>query len=179
MEVNLIGVVSVTKAFLPLLRKEKSRIINISSISGKIALPFVGPYTASKFGLEAISDSLRVELRPWKIPVSIIEPGDVATPIWEKTSDDIISTANTLPEEAQERYGPVFKIIEKVTEHGIPPEKIAEKLEHALFHPKPKTRYLVGIDAKAMTLVSWLPVKIREFIISFYLSKYGNVNCHP
>jgi len=174
-EVNLIGAVSVTKAFLPLLRKEKSRIVNISSISGRIALPFVGPYTASKFGLEAITDSLRLELKPWKIPVSIIEPGDVSTPIWEKSSGNITASANTLPEEAHKRYGPVFKKIEDVSRHGFPPEKIAKTLEHALFHPKPKTRYLVGIDAKVLTVISCLPVRMRDFIISLFLPRYGNI----
>lgn len=174
LEVNLIGAVSVTKNFIPLVRKTKGRIVNISSISGRIALPFVGFYAASKFGLEAVSDSLRVELRPWKIPVSLIEPGDVATPIWEKTSNKFRNTENTIPKTARDIYGPIFKKIKQTEIHGIPPEKIAKKLEHALFHPKPKNRYLVGLDARILTIIAAFPVGIRDFIISLFLPGYGN-----
>jgi NAD(P)-dependent dehydrogenase (short-subunit alcohol dehydrogenase family) len=80
-DVNVFGAIAVTQAFLPLLRGGRGRIVNMSSISGRIALPFAGPYAASKFALEAISDSWRVELRPWGIRVAIVEPGEVDTPI--------------------------------------------------------------------------------------------------
>ena len=76
----MIGQVAVTQAFLPLLRQGRGRIVNMGSISGRVAMPFIGPYAASKFALEALTDSLRVELRPWGIEVSIIEPGPIATP---------------------------------------------------------------------------------------------------
>src|SRR5919112_1052610 len=84
LEVNLVGQVAVIQAFLPNIREATGRIVNISSIGGRIALPMVGPYAASKHALEAVSDSLRRELRPWGIHVSLIEPGGVTTPIWEK-----------------------------------------------------------------------------------------------
>ena len=88
LEVNLVGQVAVIQAFLPNIREAKGRIVNVSSIGGRIALPLVGPYAASKVGLEAVSDSLRRELRPWGIHVSVIEPGAVVTPIWEKGARD-------------------------------------------------------------------------------------------
>ena len=84
LEVNLIGQVAVVQAFLPALREGRGRVVNVSSIGGRIALPMVGPYAASKFGLEAVSDSLRREVRPWGIHVALIEPGAVTTPIWDK-----------------------------------------------------------------------------------------------
>lgn len=81
-DVNFFGAISVTQAFLPLLRRARGRIVNMSSSGGLLALPFMGPYAASKFAMEAISDSLRVELKPWGISVSVVEPGAIATPIW-------------------------------------------------------------------------------------------------
>ena len=83
-EVNVFGQVRVIQAFAARLRQAKGRMVNMSSISGRIAIPFLGPYAASKFALEAISDALRLELRPHGVHVSVIEPGSIATPIWEK-----------------------------------------------------------------------------------------------
>ena len=85
-EVNVLGQIAVTQAFLPLLRQARGRIVNMSSIAGRVAFPYIGPYSASKYALEAISDALRIELLPWGISVSVIEPGDVATPIWKKST---------------------------------------------------------------------------------------------
>ena len=84
-EVNVIGHIAVTQAFLPLLRIAKGRIVNIGSVNGALASPYLGPYSASKFAMEAITDALRIELRTWGIRVSIVEPGPIATPIWEKS----------------------------------------------------------------------------------------------
>ncbi|MBU0991062.1 MAG: SDR family NAD(P)-dependent oxidoreductase [Proteobacteria bacterium] len=173
MEVNLIGAISVTQACLPLLRKGHGRIVNISSISGRIALPFVGPYAASKFALEAFSDSLRVELRPFRIPVSVIEPGDVATPIWEKTASTINQAAKAFPETAYDIYGPIFNKINTITTHGIPAYLIAKKIEHTLSAKWPKARYVVGLDARVLILISFFPAIIRDWIISLFLPQYG------
>ena len=105
LEINLIGTVAVTQAFLPLIRASKGRIVNMSSVSGLISYPFVGPYSASKFALEAISDSLRIELHPWGITVSLIEPGDVATPIWEKSLTMVDKMVKRWPPQAFRLYG--------------------------------------------------------------------------
>ncbi|HEY7923524.1 MAG TPA: SDR family oxidoreductase, partial [Vicinamibacteria bacterium] len=84
LEVNVVGQVAVTQAFLPVLRRARGRIVFVGSIAGRSALPFLGPYAASKHALEAIADSLRVELRPWGIHVAIVEPGSIRTPIWTR-----------------------------------------------------------------------------------------------
>ncbi len=84
LEINLVGQVAVTQAFLPALRAGRGRIVNVSSIGGRVALPMVGAYNASKFALEAVSDSLRREIRPHGVDVIVVEPGGVKTPIWKK-----------------------------------------------------------------------------------------------
>jgi NAD(P)-dependent dehydrogenase (short-subunit alcohol dehydrogenase family) len=151
-EINVIGQVAVTQAFLPLLRKRKGRIVNMGSIGGKIALPFVGPYAASKFALEAITDSFRRELRGTGIEVSILQPGGVATPIWAKGEAQADEQRRQMSEEAQALYGTAMdKMAETARKTGaaaIPPEEVAKVVEHALTAPKPKTRYLVGKEAK-------------------------------
>ena len=94
MEVNLVGQVAVTQAFLPLLRTARGRVVNIGSIGGRVALPMLGPYAASKHAMEGISDSLRRELRPWGMQVSIVRPGPIATDIWESgnaTADELLA----------------------------------------------------------------------------------------
>jgi NAD(P)-dependent dehydrogenase (short-subunit alcohol dehydrogenase family) len=97
MDVNVTGVLRATQAFLPLIRLARGRIVNISSIGGRVAIPLVGPYAASKFAVEGMSDSLRRELRPWGIHVALIEPGAVATPIWEKGVSDAQDMLDNAP----------------------------------------------------------------------------------
>jgi NAD(P)-dependent dehydrogenase (short-subunit alcohol dehydrogenase family) len=166
LEVNLVGQVAVTQAFLTLLRKGRGRIVNVSSIGGRIALPFAGPYAASKFGIEAISDSLRRELRPWGIEVSVIEPGSVATKIWEKGTAKARELSENLPREGQDLYGGMIakmqKLAAETAARGIPPEEVAKDVGHALTASKPKTRYLVGRDAKMRARVAGL-VSDRTF----------------
>src|SRR5215469_18875207 len=113
-EVNVIGQIAVTQAFLPLLRKGHGRIVNMGSIAGKSALPFIGPYCASKFALEALTDSLRMELLPWNIPVSIIEPAYVTTPIWQKSLQTGEKVAAMLPPQAHELYGHAITSMRKI-----------------------------------------------------------------
>ena len=159
-EVNVFGQLEVTQAFLPILRQGSGRIVNMSSIGGRIAQPFMGPYTASKFALEALSDSLREELARWDLHVSVIEPGSVKTPIWEKSIGQVDETKASLTEEMQERYAKVFegikKRLERTGESGTSPERVADAVEHALFSARPRTRYLVGTDAKVGAFLRWL-----------------------
>jgi NAD(P)-dependent dehydrogenase (short-subunit alcohol dehydrogenase family) len=153
LEVNVTGVLRSTQAMLPLIRQGgRGRIVNISSIGGRVAAPMVGPYAASKFAVEGLSDSLRRELRPWGIHVALIEPGAVATPIWDKSiaAGDQIRAES--PPEAERLYGEVIEAIRKQAQknavNGVPPKEVAEAVAHALTADKPKTRYLVGRDAK-------------------------------
>jgi NAD(P)-dependent dehydrogenase (short-subunit alcohol dehydrogenase family) len=152
LDVNVVGQVAVTQAFLPALRKARGRIINMGSIGGRVALPLLSPYAASKFALEAITDSLRRELRPWGIHVAIIEPAAIATPIWDKSREANEELARGAPPEAEQLYGKLIERIRaetaKLGQTGLPPIEVAKAVEHALTADKPKTRYLVGRAAK-------------------------------
>jgi NAD(P)-dependent dehydrogenase (short-subunit alcohol dehydrogenase family) len=152
LDVNVTGVLRTTQAMLPHLRKARGRIVNISSIGGRVAIPLVGPYAASKFALEGMSDSLRRELRPWGMHVALIEPGAVATPIWTKGVEQAQELERDAPAEVRERYGEVIDALRKESAkfatEGSPPQDVAEAVAHALTASKPKTRYLVGRDAK-------------------------------
>ncbi len=168
LEVNLVGQLAVTQAVLPLIRLAKGRIINISSIGGRIAGSMIGAYHASKFALEALSDTLRVELKPWGIEVVCIEPGAIATPIWETsvaTLDRIISSTAAkmyAPQIAQTKANAVSAF-----KQGLPPEKVAEIIEYALITKRPKTRYLVGRDAMiAGHLIAHLPDRLRDRLMA-------------
>jgi NAD(P)-dependent dehydrogenase (short-subunit alcohol dehydrogenase family) len=139
LEVNLIGVLQVTQAFLPLIRESKGRIVNMSSTSGLIAFPFLGPYAATKFALEAISDSWRIELRPWHISVSLIEPGDVATPIWDKSLKLVDTVIKQWPPQAFDLYGPIISLNRRFKRHGISPDQVAKTVEQALISNHPSS----------------------------------------
>jgi NAD(P)-dependent dehydrogenase (short-subunit alcohol dehydrogenase family) len=157
-EVNLVGQVAVTQAFLPQLRRSRGRIVNISSIGGLVATAFFGPYNASKYGLEAVSDSLRQELRPWGIKVCVVEPGAMATPIWDKgvaTADELIAGASPAQLTLYEKQIEAMRgAAQEASKRGSPPEKVAEVIEKALTARRPKTRYLVGSDARGQFLAA-------------------------
>jgi NAD(P)-dependent dehydrogenase (short-subunit alcohol dehydrogenase family) len=151
-EVNLIGQMTVTRAFLPMLRKNKGRIVNMGSVNGLVSAPFIGPYCASKFGLEALTDVLRMELKPWGISVSLVEPGSVRTPIWEKYEADMDVLLSDLSPESHELYGRAIAAARRGAVRrnraGLHPERVARAVAHALTAKKPKTRYLIGWDAQ-------------------------------
>jgi NAD(P)-dependent dehydrogenase (short-subunit alcohol dehydrogenase family) len=172
LEINLIGQAAVIQAFLPALRRARGRIVNVSSIGGRVGLPLVSPYNASKFGLEGLSDSLRRELRPQGVDVILIEPGGVKTPIWNKAgrlADEML--AEGVPAEAEQIYGDMIAAVRKGTsriaeETGIEPREVAEAIGTALTARRPRTRYLVGRDAKiraAMARV--LPDRVMDRLI--------------
>ena len=152
LEVNLVGQVAVIQAFLQPVREGRGRVVNVSSIGGRFALPMVGPYAASKYALEAVSDSLRRELRPWGVQVALIEPGAVTTPIWEKGRATADRVEAAMGERARALYGGLAERIrretEKIPERGVHPDEVAKAIEHALTASRPKLRYVVGRDAK-------------------------------
>jgi len=169
-EVNVIGQIAVTQAFLPLLRAGKGRIVNMSSVSGLVAPPFLGPYAASKFALEALSDSLRGELSKWGISVSVIEPGNVATPIWEKTRTAAEKEGETMPPEAvalyREELDALRTTTERFAENAMPVERVVRAVVHALCSRRPKTRYPVGGQTRlAVWARKWIPDRIRDWYI--------------
>jgi short-subunit dehydrogenase len=155
---------------MPLIRKGHGRIVNIGSIGGKMASPFLGPYTASKHAMEAISDSLRQELRPWGIHVSLIEPGSIATEIWEKGQSDADDYEKNAPEEALQLYGRQFAALReaarKFADAGIPADRVARVVEHALTSSRPRTRYVVGFDASVQSFVRRLPDRLRDRLVA-------------
>ncbi|MFN8150506.1 MAG: SDR family oxidoreductase [Solirubrobacterales bacterium] len=154
-EVNFVGHVAMTQALVPSLRKTKGRIVNVTSVGGLVATPFFGPYCASKYALEAVSDCLRVELRPWGIRTIAIEPGSVATEIWESGTQIFAELREELGPEAVELYGKALEATARAAaetgKRGIPAEHAAAVVERALTARRPRARYLVGRDAYAMT----------------------------
>lgn len=169
-EVNVIGQIAVTKAMLPLLRRDRGRVVFIGSIGGRVATPLMGPYNASKFAIEAVGEALRHELRPWDLHVSVVEPGAIKTAIWDKGRQTADRLDEELPEEARELYADHIQAIrdgiEMQDRQGIGPEAVAKAVDHALLSRRPKTRYAVGKDAKAQTvMVRILPDKLRETIV--------------
>jgi NAD(P)-dependent dehydrogenase (short-subunit alcohol dehydrogenase family) len=171
LEVNVTGQLAVTQALLPLLRQGRGRIVNMGSIGGRIVSPFVGPYSASKFALEALTDALRMELRPWGLHVAIVEPGTVATPIWEKSVARADRLMQALPPQAQTLYGAAFTAMRAGAERtgkeglGVPPEVVARAVAHALTARKPKARYLVGWDARMGVLFTLVPDRFRDRVM--------------
>lgn len=174
MEVNVTGQLAVTQGFVDLLRQGQGRIVNMGSISGRSAAPFLGAYNASKFALEALTDVMRMELRPWGISVSIIEPGAIATPIWEKSFSQVDAAEANLPESALALYGSAMKAVRKsvgiIASQGISPDIVASAVVHALTAKHPKTRYLIGQDAKIQALLKrLLPDKVYDRLILYSL----------
>jgi NAD(P)-dependent dehydrogenase (short-subunit alcohol dehydrogenase family) len=174
LEVNLVAYVAVTQAMLAEIRRAEGRVVFLSSIGGRIAFPFGGPYHASKFATEAIGDVFRQELRPWGLKVSIVEPGSIDTPIWERgqrKAEDIEAKApktNLLYGAALDKFR---RVIEDTAERGIPPEKVAKAIAHALESPRPKSRYLVGLDAKVQArLQPLIPTPLFDWIVARQLN---------
>jgi NAD(P)-dependent dehydrogenase (short-subunit alcohol dehydrogenase family) len=168
LEVNLTGHVVVTQALLAQIRRARGRIVFISSIGGRIAFPMTGAYHVAKFGIEAAGDVFRQELRPWGISVSIVEPGSIDTPIWERGEREAEESAHPAREAL---YGQAIdsyrKLVRKLAERGIAPEKVAEVVEHALSSRRPRARYLVGIDAKVQArLRPLVPTPIFDRIVA-------------
>jgi NAD(P)-dependent dehydrogenase (short-subunit alcohol dehydrogenase family) len=166
LEVNLIGQLAVTQAFLPALRAARGRIVIVGSIAGKSALPFLGAYAISKFALEALADSLRVEVAPDGIHVSIVEPGTIATAIWTKPQP----VADAMPPEAMERYGSRIQRFRSVaaarSAKAAPVDSVGVAVEHALTASRPRTRYLVGRDAKLRAAIQKLPDRLRDRVLA-------------
>ncbi len=171
-EINLIGQVAVTQAVLPALRRAGGRLLNVTSIGGRIAFPFTGAYHASKFGLEGVSDTLRRELRGQGIDVIVIEPGGVKTPIWRKGTEAAEEMAAALPPDMERLYGRLRESIRtesiRIAERtGLEPSAVAEVIGTAMTASRPKTRYLVGRDAKSRWAVAKrVPDRVMDRLIA-------------
>ena len=171
LEVNVVGQVAVTQAVLPLIRTARGRIVNVGSVGGRVAKPVVGAYGASKHALEALTDALRMELRPWGIHVAIVEPSSIATPIWRKGADVGDERLAAFPERARELYGDQIEGLRRAADRqsrrAADPEIVAKAVEHALTADRPRTRYLVGPQARAqVVLKALLPARRFDALLA-------------
>lgn len=168
-EVNCFGALAVTQALLPLLREQPSRIVFVGSISGRFAVPYIAPYSASKFALRAFADALRTELRPSHIDVCLIEPGSVATPIWGKGRAMQGAMLARLPDGSPAYYRTAIEALGRVTESeersGMPVERVADAVVLALTQRKPRARRIIGIPAKIGATLALLPASIHDRIL--------------
>jgi NAD(P)-dependent dehydrogenase (short-subunit alcohol dehydrogenase family) len=169
LDVNVVGQLRVVQAVLPALRQARGRIVLIGSIGGRSALPFIGAYAMSKFALEAMADALRVELAPSAIQVSLVEPGTIATAIWTKPQRGI----DEFPPHAAELYGDRVERFRRVaaarSARAVPPARVAKAVEHALTESPPRTRYVVGRDAKLRAGLEKLPDRLRDRVLTRFL----------
>ncbi len=158
-EVNVFGVHAVTRAFLSLLRPVQGRVVLMGSISGVVTPPFMGAYAASKHALEGITDALRVELHPWRMPVSLIEPDSVATPIWDKMVAGAEGPVADVDEAARQVYcdqlAKVRDAARSMGESGMPVDRVVRAVRHALLARRPKTRYPVGSRTRLAIWAYW------------------------
>ncbi len=170
-EVNLFGHVGVTQALLPALLESSGRIVNVSSIGGRVVGPTFGAYAASKFALEATSDALRREVTRLGVRVIVVEPGGVATPIWTKGMAHAERLVAAMSPAQQGRYQDLIAAVLKqagaTADSGAHPAEIARVIADSIVAPRPRTRYLVGRDAQIMARIAWLlPDRVLDGMIA-------------
>ena len=176
MEVNVIGLHAVTRAFLPLLRRHSGRVINIGSISSFVASPGASTYAASKFAVRAISDSLRVELKPFGMFVSLVAPGPVESAIWEKSKAYRKRLRKSVNPELTDAYTLFIKITDIIDDliNPVPAVEVAKVVAHGLTSKKPKYVYIVGNDAKRTYMLLKLPTRFFNWLLMKHLVSIAN-----
>jgi NAD(P)-dependent dehydrogenase (short-subunit alcohol dehydrogenase family) len=173
-EVNVFGPAAMIRSFLPLVRQAKGRIVNVSSAAGKVASPVLGPYCASKFALEALSDSLRLEVAGQGVCVAVVEPGFIETPMLDKGKDTTAQVLEKLPPLGRELYGGAMesfqKMVDRFRSRAASPDQVARAIEQALTAGRPRTRYEVGFDAKLLTTLGrLLPDRALDSVSRFLM----------
>jgi len=167
LEINVVGQVAVTQAFLPLIRAARGCIINVGSVGGRVTIPFGGPLCASKYAMESINDALRMELRPWGIDVVLVAPGSIRTPAVDKLVQDSEAMLKTFPPEGARRYAAAYRAFVRTfvkhEEAGVPPEVMAAVVLKALTARSPRTRYPVGpLSRRLPLLANILPPRVFD-----------------
>lgn len=157
LDVMLLAPFALTKALIPALRAARGRVVMIGSIGGRTSMPFLGPYNAAKAGIDGMANALRPELAPFGVHVALVEPGSIKTRIWEKGIEEGEKLRDSLPEEGRRDYGErlerMSKLAAEMERRGVDPQKVADVVAHALTADKPKTRYVVGVDARVQALL--------------------------
>ncbi len=167
----MVGVAAVCQAFLLAVRAGRGRLVMISSSSGRVAIPLVGAYSASKFAVEALSDALRRELRPWHVPVVVVEPGNFQSRNRASTEAAAEADRATMGATAERRYGPAMDAYlefgrKEQTRAGAP-ERVAAVVERALTAKCPRPRYQVGADAHLLVALSRvLPARAMDALLA-------------
>jgi NAD(P)-dependent dehydrogenase (short-subunit alcohol dehydrogenase family) len=170
-EINVVGQVGITQAVLPLLRASKGRIVFVSSLSGRISTPMTGAYNASKFAVEGLADALRVELRPWSIPVVLVEPGPSATDMW----GDALITFDTVAAQLSAEHRALYarhlvgtrKLLARVQKIAVPVERVSATIERALTAKRPKARYPVDAASRAQLIGTAItPTRVLDAVFA-------------
>jgi NAD(P)-dependent dehydrogenase (short-subunit alcohol dehydrogenase family) len=174
LEVNVVGQAAVTQAVLPRLRESRGRIVFVSSVSGRVATPMFAPYNASKFALEGMADSLRMELAPWGIRVVLIEPAQTDTDLWRKAEDTFEETVAAMSPHHRELYAKHLegarKSIPRAARMAAPVDGVAKTIEKALTTSRPRARYVVGGNARAQaTLAALTPTSVLDRVLGLGL----------
>ena len=176
-EVNLFGQIAVTQALLPALIRSKGRVVNISSVGGKVAMATYGPYAGTKFALEAVSDSLRRELAPFGVQVVVVEPGAVRTEMLGRAMATAHELMSAMTPEQSQRYGWLVQAVNtqavSSTKSGLPADIAAKVIAKAVTARKPRTRYTVGRDAALFTrLARFLPDRTLDHVLAAALRRH-------
>jgi short-subunit dehydrogenase len=171
LEVNVIAQIGVTQAVLPKIREGSGRVVFISSVSGLITTPGTGAYSASKYAIESLGDALRIELRPWRIPVSLIEPGPIRTDMWDTAVDEYDSMTEQLTDEHRELYASHLagtrKLLGRMQKLAADPKRVTKAVDHALTSRRPKRRYLLDTVSRAQkVIVGITPTAINDAVLS-------------
>ncbi|MEO3759836.1 SDR family NAD(P)-dependent oxidoreductase [Mycobacterium sp. B14F4] len=170
LEINVIGQLAVTQAVLPRLRESRGRIVFISSVNGRLSMPLIGAYAASKFALEAAADAMRMELRPWRIPVVIVEPAQTDTDMW-RTADTMVDDLEAgLRAEHRQLYAKHIagfrKMVPVSQRLAVPTEKVCSVVEQALTARHPRARYVVGLGPRLQAvLLTNMPTTVRDLVL--------------
>lgn len=169
-EINFFGAVELTQHCLPLLRMTKGRIVNISSIAGRSSMPFTAPYCASKYALEALSDSLRLELRQWDIQTILIEPGAIETPIWGKATEQTQKMEVDSGSPAMKIYGKALnqfnQVLVNAAKRAAPVDLVVQSVRKALEDEPPRDRYVVGQDARMRLILKLFPTRFQDWVLA-------------
>ena len=171
LDVNVTGPLRLTQAVLPRIRASRGRIVMISSLSGLLATPGTGAYCASKFAIEALTDALRIESRPWKIHVSLIQPGTTRTDMWTNVVEEFDAVSDAMSAEHRELYEPQLTrmrgLLPRMQKLAVDPDKVAKSVEHALTSSRPRRRYRCDAASRAQVLAtSCAPAAVTDMILS-------------